>query len=125
MIVEYITYTMKEHFEADSYAGNETTYLEMKITKANNGEFGGVALDSNNYEGEIEHIEISHERTRKPNEPSAEDERAISRSELGNLVRIARIARPEAIYDASADAQTFSDGGLIDVLDRSGGNFRK
>ena len=53
-------------FEADSYEESEPTYLGMKITKVNNGEFGGVALDSNNYADEIKHIEIHHERTRAP-----------------------------------------------------------
>ena len=97
--------------------GNEAAYLGMKIDKVNNGEFEGIALDSNNYEGGINHIEISHRRTRAPNEPSTEDEHTISRSALGNLVRVARIERPGAIYDALAAAQTFSDGGHFDVLD--------
>ena len=87
----------------------------------NNGEFGGVALGANNYEGGINHIEISHERTRAPGEPSTEDEQTILRSELGKLMRIARIARPGAIYDAPAAAPTFSDGGLFEVLERCGG----
>ena len=33
---------------------------------------------------------------------------------------IARIARPGAIYDASAAAQTFSDGELMGVLEKGG-----
>ena len=124
MFIEYITYRMKAKFEADSYEGNEATYLGMKIDKVNNGEFGWGALDSNNYEGEITHIEIYHERTRAPSEPLADDEQTILRSELGKLMRIARIARTDAIYDASVAAQTFSAGELIEVLDRCGG-FRK
>ena len=68
---------------------------------------------------------MPHERMRSPNEPLAEDAQAISRSEIGNLVRIARIALPDAIYDASEAAQTFSGGGIIEVLERPGGNFRK
>ena len=41
----------------------------------------------------------------------AEEERAILRSELGKLMRI---ARPGAIYDAASAAQTFTDGGIVD-----------
>ena len=87
----------------------------------NNGEVGRVALDSNNYEAKINHIAISHQRTRAPYGPLAEGKQTISRSELGKLMRIARIARPEAIYDASAAAQTFSAGELIEGLERCGG----
>ena len=96
-----------------SYGDNEATYSGMKITKVSDGEFGGIALDSNNYEGGIDHIEISHERTRTPNEPSAEEEQTILRSELGKLMWVARAARPGAIYDASAAEQTFSDGEIL------------
>ena len=78
--------------------------------------------DSNKSDDEIIHIEISHARTRTPEEPLAEAEQAILRSELEKLMRIARIARPGAIYDASAAAQTFSDVELKDVSEKRGGN---
>ena len=45
-----------------------------------------------------------------------ENDQTISRSELGKLMWIARIARPGAIYDASAAAQTFSTAELIEFL---------
>ena len=35
MFTEYITQKMKGEFEADSYGGNEATYLGMGSTKAN------------------------------------------------------------------------------------------
>ena len=81
----------------------------------------GAISESNKYEDKIKHIEISHARTRTPKEPLAEAEQAILRSELEKLMRIARIARPGAIYDASAAAQTFSDGELRGVLENGGG----
>ena len=59
----------------------------------------GIISYSDNYEGEINHIEIPHERTKKRNE-SLTEEQSILRSGLGELMRIARIARPGAIYDA-------------------------
>ena len=82
----------------------------MQIAKVSDGEFGGIALESGNYEGEINHIGISYERTRAPKEPLTEDEQTILRSDLGKLMRVARIARPGAIYDDSAAAETFPDG---------------
>ena len=42
------------------------------------------------------------------------------RSGLGKLIWIARIARPGAIYGASAAAQTFSDGEIIGFLGKGG-----
>ena len=73
---------MNGEFEACIYEENEATYWGMEIAKVNNGEFGGANLDSNNYEGGINHIGISHGRTRAPNEPLAGGERPISRWEL-------------------------------------------
>ena len=77
-------------------------------------------MDARKYEDEINHIEISHERTRAPKEPLAEADQSILRSELAKLMRIARIARPGAIYDASAAAQTFSDCEIIEFLEKGG-----
>ena len=67
----------------------------------------GVILGPGNYEGEINYNGILHEMARRRNGALTEEEQSISRSELGELIRIARIARPGAIYDASAGAQTF------------------
>ena len=76
----------------------------------------GIILDSNNYEDEIDHIGIPHERARGRNEAITEEDHAISRSELGKLMGVARIERPGAIYDAAADSQIFSVGKTIDIL---------
>ena len=59
---------------------NGSTYLGMKIAKVNNGEFGWVALDANNYEGRINHIEISHERGRRTNRRRKTDRRFFGRN---------------------------------------------
>ena len=47
---------MKAEFEVDRYEENEAVYLWIGITNVGDGEFGCIALDSNNYEGEINHI---------------------------------------------------------------------
>ena len=79
--------------------------------------FRGIILDSDNYEGGgVNHIGIPHERARRRNEALAEAEQSISRSELGKLTSAARIARPGAIYDASAAAPTFPVGKMVDSL---------
>ena len=105
--IEYISMRMKEKFEADSYGGGKATYLGMEIEKVSDSDSEGIIIGPDNYEGEINHIEIPHERTRPRNDAIAEEEQTIPRSELGGLLRIARISRPGAIYDASAAAQIF------------------
>ena len=114
MFREYITQRTKEKFEADSYEGNEATYLGMKTPMANDGDFEGAVLDSDKYENEINQIEIPHERTMEPGEILTEKEQTTLRSELGKLIWIALIARPGAIYDASASAQTSPTGEMMD-----------
>ena len=82
----------------------------MEIGKVSDSDFECVILDSDNYEDKINQVGIPNERGRQRNVALTEEEPAILRSELGKLMRIARIARPGAIYDASAAAQTFPEG---------------
>merc|ERR1712114_101576 len=70
---------------------------------------GGIILDSDNYEGKINHIEISHARSKQKDDFLTEEEQSIMRSELGKLMWLSRIARPGAIYDAPAAAQNFAN----------------
>ena len=92
----------------------------MDIEKAIGADSECVILDSDNYEGEINHIEILRERTNHRNESLMEEEEEQSawRSELWKLMWVARIASPVAIYDDSAASRTFSGGG-------EWANFRK
>ena len=66
-------------------------------------------MDSNNYEGKINHIEISQARSKQKGDFLTEEEQSAMRSELGKLMWLARIARPDAIYNASAAAQNFAN----------------
>ena len=77
-------------------------------------DYDGITLDSDNYEGGINHIGISHERAKRRNGALTEAEQFILRSELRKSTWVARTARPGAIYDASAAAQTFHDGKMVD-----------
>ena len=96
--------------------GDKATYLGMEIDKVIDSDFEGLISDSNNCAGKINQIEIPHGRTNRWTDALTEAERAISRSELGKLRRIARIARQGAIYDASATAQPFTEGEFADLL---------
>ena len=82
----------------------------MRISKVFREDFDGAIFYPNKYEDKINHIGISHARTRAPEKPLVEADQSIFRSEIRKSMRVARIARPCAIYDASAAAQTFSDG---------------
>ena len=89
----------------------------MKIDKVGGSDSECIIPDPGNYEDEINHIAISHERTRRRNEAITDAEQSILRSEFGKLMRIARISRQWAIYDATAAAQTFSAGKRIYILE--------
>ena len=93
----------------------------MEISKVNSEDPDGIVAGSNKYEEEIHTIEIPQARTRTPNEPLAESEQSNLRLELGKLMWIARVARPGVMCDALAAAQTFSDGEMIDFLDKGDG----
>ena len=88
--------------------------MGILIEKVGDSDCDVIILDPHNYEDKINYIEIPHELTKRENEALTEAGKTNMRSELGKLMWIARIARPGAIYDASAAAQTFSEGEMID-----------
>ena len=108
---------MKGELEVDRCVcvGDKATYLGMGIGKVDESDSEGIILDSDNYEGGINHVEIPHERAKRRNESLTEAGETILRSELWKLMRIARIARPGAIYDASAAAQTCTVSEMVDI----------
>ena len=99
--------------------GNKATYLGAEIAKTERLRFRWHNSRFQQLRGGINHIEISHERTRHRDESLTEEEHSIWRSELAKLIRITRIARPRAIYDASAAAQTFTGGCVCVWIDVS------
>ena len=70
--------------------------------------------------GKIGTVEIPHQRTRTPNEILTETELSIFRSEIGKLTWIARMARPDLMYDVFEAAQ-FSQN--REVIKDGSGNF--
>ena len=74
------------------------------VGKLSDSDSEGLILDSDNFVGKISRIEIPHERAKERNGALTEEDQASLRKVLGELMWIARIARPGAIYDASATA---------------------
>ena len=74
---------VKEKFDLDSYGGNKATYLGMGVGKVSDSDFEGLISDPDNYEGEINQIEIAHERTNRRTDALAMGEQAVLRSGLG------------------------------------------
>ena len=68
-------------------------------------EFEGVISDSDNYEDKINQIETPHGRTKQRTDTLNGEEQSNSRSELWKLIRVSRIERPGAIYEASGSTQ--------------------
>ena len=96
-------------FEADPYEEQKSIYSGMKLGKKNTPDFEGVAVDSTNYEDKISQIKIPRARGKEKDDFSTEKEQSMVRSELGKLMWLARNARPDAIYDASAAARNFAN----------------
>ena len=114
---------MESEYGAEVFDGDGSIYLDMVRKKVSNEFIGrcgifdgsrtftGVTSSSNDYEGEIQCTPILPGRAKQKNEPLTEDGRFVLRSELGELMRIVRIARPGALYGASVSAQTFETVG--------------
>ena len=90
----------------------------MRVKKVGDSDSECIISESDNYEDKFNQIGIPHARTRGRTDAWAEEEQSILRSELGKLMRIARIARPGAIYDASAAEQTFTESQIFDFPSR-------
>ena len=114
------------------YGGNKATYLRMEIEKVGDSDFECLISGSDNYEDKINQVEIPHERTKKRTDALTEEEQAILRSELWGIMRISRIARSGAIYDAAEAAQTFTECRIADfqnetesIPNTDGGGIRR
>ena len=96
----------------------------MEVTKSPNyfsdyvnildctNKFACLARSSGNYE-EIRDIAITPSTAKKMGEPLTREAQVALRSELGKLMRIARISRHCALYDASISAQTSEAAGHV------------
>ena len=66
--------------------------------------FSGMTLSSDNYEGEIQDITILPGRERQMGAPLTHGAQFELISDIGRLMRIARISTPDALYGASIPA---------------------
>ena len=99
---------IQEELGAGSYEDNDSVFFGMKIIKKKNEVPQGISTSTNDSEDKIKLIEISHGRTRTPHEPLKDKELSIFQTEIGKLTRIARMARPDLMYDIFDEARTFS-----------------
>ena len=61
---------------------DKATYLGNEVGKVGDSDFDGIILDSDNYEDKINHVEIPQAMPKRRNGALAEEEKALSRSEL-------------------------------------------
>ena len=85
------------------------------LRKKEKTDFQGISVSANGAENKINTIEIPHQRTRTPSEILTGAELSIFRSEIAKLTRVAKMARPDLMYDVSEAAQMFSKREIIDV----------
>ena len=91
------------------YDENGIVFTRMQIIKKRNGNPQCVSMSAKVDVDKIKSIGISHERTRTTNEPLTE--LSILRTELGKLTWVARMARPDLMYDVFDAAQIFPKRG--------------
>ena len=83
-----------------------TVFLpEWEFVKKADDAFRGISTNTNGAGNKIKTIEISHQRTRAPPEILTETELSIFRSVIEKLKWIARMARPDLMYDVFEAAQ--------------------
>ena len=107
MFIDYIAQAIQEVSEVDSYGENDSLFMGIGIIKKEKDDFQGISMSTNGAENKIKTIETSHHRTRTPNEILTETELSILRSEIEKLTRIAKMARPDLMYDVLELAQFF------------------
>lgn len=81
--------------------------------------FTGATLNPSGKEGAIQDISTLLGRVKQTDEPSTEFEQFTLCSSHGELMRIAKIARPGALYGAAVSAQTFEtiDDTIVNPID--------
>ena len=112
--MEYITQRIQGGLGVGRYEENDSVFMGMEIIKKDRNT-QGVSMGANGFEDKIKSIGISHERTRTPNVPLTETELSILRTELGKLTWIARIDRPDLMYEVFDSAQISPKGEIIDM----------
>ena len=82
----------------------------MRVEKVSDSGPECVVLDSDNSADKINQLETPHGRANRRNGALTGAAQSNLRSELWKLMCISPVARPGAIYDASATEETFTDG---------------
>ena len=100
------------------YGENEATYFGAEISKVNNANSGGVILEAGKYELKVNHIGISHERTRANKEPLAGADRTIFRSDLGKLMRMRELHDRTRFTTHRPPRKRLRTGWLMGVLEK-------
>ena len=81
---KYISWGMKEKFEVDRYGGEYNVLFTHGAEKGIDSDSECLILDPGNYEGEINQVEIPHERTKRRTDDLTAEEQSILRSEFRN-----------------------------------------
>ena len=109
LYIQFLTERMECYCAVGISECNDAIYLGVGITKDENGNrFACIILRPNDYEGESKDISMLPEGANRAGDFLDLEEKFALRSEFTKLMRLARIARPGVLYDASVSARTFA-----------------
>ena len=108
--LKWMTEAIIKRFNTKEFSENDCKYLGMQITREKNG---AIVLDTQGYEDQIHEVEISHSRKKDEESMLTVDEEADFRANLGKLMWIARLTRPDVAFEAAACAQKYKDGEVL------------
>ena len=97
---------VKERFKVKMPKLNDILHVGLRVRKI---EDGSVMVTSEDYERNIERIELEPNRRKDVNAFLVEAEEKSFRSQLGKIMWLARITRADITYEAAAVAQAFAE----------------
>ncbi|MCH2677777.1 MAG: hypothetical protein MKZ73_05895, partial [Alphaproteobacteria bacterium] len=97
---------IKERFKVKLPKLNDILHVGLRVRKI---EDGSVMVTGEDYERNIERIEIEPSRRKDINAFLVEEEEKKFRSQLGKIMWLARITRADITYEAAAVAQAFAE----------------
>ena len=114
--LEWITKAIMTKFACKDFSENEAAFLGMTVKKELNFETGEqkITLDANHYEDGIKEVVLTPERYNDKDSPLDNKEEADFRENLGKLMWLCRLTRPDLAFEAAASAQNYSEGTVIE-----------
>ena len=110
--LEWITKQIQNRFKCKDFTENWAEFLGMIAGKFICNKTGKpkMTMDANDYEKNINEVELTPDRERQEYSPLTEEEEAAFRNMLGKLMWLCRLTRPDLSFESAAAAQKYDEG---------------